>query len=173
MSNSDEEKELSGEAVVFKISISSREFYNLVDNGKDDPRQKNAVNLQADWVKLFTAQIKEYEPDVPSGDVKLGVSMSRVYKNAKRSDTAFFKGTAKCLNCPPKHCNYSFTIQTEPARGGLQLEVTAKRSAVHDHKREKPKQIRGKDRSVVATAVISQTNGSTRNFLDLQAGKYY
>jgi len=70
----------------------------LIDNAKPDPANKNARQLQGNYLNPFTAGIKKQN----AIDFRLQHKHGRVYPSSSRGSTPFLTINAYCLDC--KNC---------------------------------------------------------------------
>jgi hypothetical protein len=144
---------VDNQLIKYDIVLTYQEFVEATKDHTKERVDRNQEVVTSDWLPVFLARIRERE----SKHVELLPSKARINPIAKKSNTSYFNGYAKCKSC---HCNYIINIKHKPIK---EVHVVAKvsKSCHHDFKIDHSKhQIRGEEREELARRALIECNGS-------------
>ena len=151
--STNEIKSGDNQLIKYDIVLTYEAFAEAVKHHTKERDDRNQEVVTSEWLPVFLARIRERE----GKDIELVPSKARINPIAKKSNTSYFNGYAKCKFC---NCNYIINIKHQPVKD-VHVAVKVNKSCHHDVNIDHSKhQIRGDEREELAKRALIECNGS-------------
>jgi hypothetical protein len=151
--SSSEIKSDDSQLIKYDIILTYEEFAEAVKQHSKERFERNQEVALSEWLPVFLKRIREREGE----HIDLMASKARINPRAKKTNTSFFNGYAKCKFC---NCGYIINIKHQPVED-VHLVAKVSKSCHHDFEKIHSKnQVRGDERNELAKRAIMECNGS-------------